>query len=68
MRLIKVQREALRTMARAGGVARAKVLSPERRRQIARQAACAVTNDSQHPRLLSAIDGPAKFDIEMLAN
>ena len=41
MRLTTAQREVLRTMARAGGVARAKALSPERRRQIARQGALA---------------------------
>lgn len=41
MRLTKLQREVLKTMARAGGVARAKALSPERRRQIARQGALA---------------------------
>lgn len=41
MRLTKLQREALRTMASAGGVARAKALSPERRRQIARSGALA---------------------------
>ena len=41
MRLTILQREALREMARAGGVARAKALPPERRRQIGRQGALA---------------------------
>jgi general stress protein YciG len=41
MRLTKLQREALREMARAGGYARAKALSPERRRKIGRQGALA---------------------------
>ena len=41
MRLTKLQREALREMASAGGYARAKALSPERRRQIGRQGALA---------------------------
>ena len=39
MKLTRIQREALRTME--GGIARAKALSPERRRQIARQGALA---------------------------
>lgn len=41
MRLTRLQREALRETARAGGLARSKALSPERRRQIARQGAFA---------------------------
>jgi hypothetical protein len=41
MRLTKAMKEALRVMQSAGGKARAKALSPERRRQIARQGALA---------------------------
>jgi general stress protein YciG len=41
MRFTKLQKQVLQMMAQAGGRARAKALSPERRRQIARQGALA---------------------------
>jgi hypothetical protein len=57
MRLTRAQREVLRIMAHAGGVARAQKLSPERRRQIARQGALARLRNVELRAQAAALEG-----------